>query len=485
MDADSAMSRKLLKSKKPYSRMIKELTEEKMKHATFKCLIFMMLGCMLMSTGVSALVDNPLLKNVRTADASPLVYNGRFYIVCGQDETNSTAFNMYAWRLMSSADMNTWTDHGVIARPTGWMPANRAWASSLVYHNGRFYLYIATDWAVGVMTASNITGPYTDPLGKPLIDANTPGHAARDIDPCCYIDSDGKAYLFWGGDGICRYARLNSDMISLATEVMDVPGLTGSGYTYLEAPFVIKSGNTYFLMYADQPWPSNIRYATSGSISGPWTHRGIIGERTGNGTNHEGAAYFNGQWWYTYHTEELSNGNPYSRSVCVDKMTINGGTISPIGYTSFGMTGGGVAPQTGVTYMITNRNSWKLLEVANAATADGGNVQQYTNNTHNCQRWKLESAGDGYYRIVNVNSGKLLEVGNALTTDGANVRQWPNNGHSCQQWRLQDAGDGFYYLVNRNSGKVLDISGKSMANGGNAIQYSHNGGANQQWKFVQ
>ena len=441
----------------------------------------MMLACMLISTAALALVDNPILKNVRTADSSPLVYNGRFYIVCGQDETNNTAFNMYSWRLMSSADMNTWTDHGAIAKPTGWMPSNRAWASSLVYNNGKFYLYIATDSAIGVMTATSITGPYTDPLGKALINANTPGHAASDIDPCCFIDSDGRAYLFWGGSGNCRYARLNSDMTSLATSVMDVPGLS----SYLEAPFVIKSGSTYFLMYADQPWPSNIRYATSGSISGPWTHKGIIGTRTGNGTNHEGAAYFNGQWWYTYHTEELSNGNPFSRSVCVDKMTISGSTISSVSYTSFGLTSGGVSPKTGVTYMITNRNSWKLLEVANASRADGGNVQQWTNNTHNCQRWRLESTGDGYYRIVNVNSGKLLEVVNALTSNGANVQQWPSNGHYCQQWKLESAGSGFYYLVNRNSGKVLDISSSSMADGGNAIQYSKNGGSNQQWKFVQ
>jgi beta-xylosidase len=311
-----------------------------MKKLILTSIIFVTIFAICVSTSVFALVDNPILKNVRTADPSPLVYNGRFYIVCGQDEVNTNTFNMYAWRLMSSADMNTWTDHGVIARPTGWMPTNRAWASSLVYKNGKFYFYIATDWAVGVMTATNITGPYTDALGRPLIDKNTPGHAARDIDPCCFIDTDGQAYLFWGGDGNCRYARLNSDMISLATSVMDVPGLTGSGYTYLEAPFVIKSGSTYFLMYADQPWPSKIRYATSSSISGPWTHRGVIGDPTGTGTNHEGAAYFNGQWWYTYHTEELSNGNPYSRSVCVDPMTISGSTINKISYSSFWMSGG-------------------------------------------------------------------------------------------------------------------------------------------------
>ena len=160
---------------------------------------------------------------------------------------------MYGWRLLSSADMDSWTDHGIIARPTGWMPEDRAWASSLVEKNGKFYLYIATDSAIGVMTANSITGPYNDAIGKPLIDKNTPNHAARDIDPMCYIDDNGQAYLFWGGDGNCRYAKLNSDMISLNGSVMDVPGLTGNGYTYLEAPFVIKENGTYFLMYADSP----------------------------------------------------------------------------------------------------------------------------------------------------------------------------------------------------------------------------------------
>ena len=141
--------------------------------------------------------------------------------------------------------------------------------------------------------------------------------------------------MFYGGSGTCRYVKLNSDMISISGSVMDVPGLTGSGYTYLEAPFVFNTNGTYFLLYADLPIPSHIRYATATSITGPWTHRGVIGATTGSGTNHPGAAYFNGQWWYTYHTEELSNGNQFSRCVCVDPMTISGNTISPISYSSF------------------------------------------------------------------------------------------------------------------------------------------------------
>ncbi|MBN1699551.1 MAG: family 43 glycosylhydrolase [Spirochaetales bacterium] len=312
-----------------------------MKKKAMTVCISLMLLFIVISAGYAG---NPLVTNVRTADPNPFVYNDRFYIVCGQDEVNTDGFNMYAWRLLSSTNMRDWTDHGQILRPDqiNWMPDNRAWASSIVYRNGYFYFYASNDRQIGVLRSTSVTGPYEDINGGPIIDGNTPGHAARDIDPMCFIDDDGQAYLFWGGDGNCRYARLESNMTSLAGSVMDVPGLT----SYLEAPFVIKENGTYFLMYADSPWPSEIRYATSSGITGPWQYRGVIGTPTGSGTNHEGAAYYKGQWWYAYHTEELSNDNPYSRSVCVDKMYVNGTTIERIVYTD--NNGGGIDEPTAV-----------------------------------------------------------------------------------------------------------------------------------------
>ena len=93
------------------------------EHIYIRSIILVLLVSLLIVTVAFAQASNPLLTNVYTADANPYVYNGRYYIVCGQDQANSTGFNMYAWRLMSSADMDTWTDHGVIARPAdyNWM----------------------------------------------------------------------------------------------------------------------------------------------------------------------------------------------------------------------------------------------------------------------------------------------------------------------------------------------------------------------------
>ncbi len=64
----------------------------------------------------------------------------------------------------------------------------------------------------------------------------------------------------------------------------------------------------------------------------------------------------------------------------------------------------------------------------------------------------------GTYEITNVNSGQLLEVANAETTDGANVQQHSDTGHATQQWYIEETEDGEYLLENENSGLLLEVA---------------------------
>lgn len=135
------------------------------------------------------------------------------------------------------------------------------------------------------------------------------------------------------------------------------------------------------------------------------------------------------------------------------------------------------------TYHVTNANSGKFLEVANAGTSDGDDVQQYADTGHPCQEWDATDNGDGTYTFTNVDSGKLLEVANADTSDGANVRQWADTGHACQDWAVVDNGDGSYRLENANSGSVADVEDGSTSDGATVIQWPWHGGDNQCWTF--
>jgi O-glycosyl hydrolase len=134
-------------------------------------------------------------------------------------------------------------------------------------------------------------------------------------------------------------------------------------------------------------------------------------------------------------------------------------------------------------YKLLNRNSDKVLDVVSSSTADGGSVDQWTDNGGANQQWSLVAISGGYYKLVNRNSGKVLEVSAFSTANGGTIDQWTDNGGTNQQWSLVAVGS-YYKLVNRNSGKVLEVSAFSTADGGTVDQWTDNGGTNQQWSLI-
>src|SRR5690606_13083171 len=93
-------------------------------------------------------------------------------------------------------------------------------------------------------------GPYTDPLGRPLVDRNTPNSNVTWLfDPGVFIDDGGQAYLYFGGagDGQARVIRLNNDMISTngSAITLDVPN-------FFEALYMHKRNGIYYLSYSTQ-----------------------------------------------------------------------------------------------------------------------------------------------------------------------------------------------------------------------------------------
>ena len=303
-------------------------------------------------TPVSAGADNPIVQTIYTADPAPLVHNGRVYLYTGHDEDGSTYFTMKEWRVYSSADMVNWTDHGVpMSLSTfSWASAD-AWAGHVAYRNGKFYWYVPVKnratggMAIGVGVSSSPTGPFTDALGRPLVENG-------EIDPNVLIDDDGQAYLYWGNPRLW-YVRLNADMISFSGSPTQIP-LTTAGFgtrtgntsrptLYEEGPWVYKRNGLYYNVFAAECCSEFIGYSTAPGPTGPWTYRGTVMPRQGASfTNHPGVIDFNGGSYFFYHNGALPGGGGYTRSVAVEKFSYNSnGTIPTINMTSSG------APQIG------------------------------------------------------------------------------------------------------------------------------------------
>ncbi|MBO3743224.1 family 43 glycosylhydrolase [Actinoplanes flavus] len=310
------------------------------------------LMCAAVAVPSPAQADNPIVQTVYTADPAPLVHNGRVYLYTGHDEDNSTYFTMKEWRLYSSADMVNWTDHGspMSLATFSWASAD-AWAGQVVQRNGKFYWYVPVKnrstgrMAIGVGVAGSPTGPFTDALGRPLVENG-------EIDPTVFVDDDGQAYLYWGNPNLW-YVRLNTDMISYSGGVNQIP-LTTAGFgtrtgntsrptLYEEGPWVYKRNGLYYNVFAAKCCSEFIGYSTAPGPTGPWTYRGtVMPTQGGSFTNHAGVIDFNGGSYFFYHNGALPGGGGYTRSVAVERFSYNAdGSIPTITMTTAG------APQNG------------------------------------------------------------------------------------------------------------------------------------------
>lgn len=124
-----------------------------------------------------------------------------------------------------------------------------------------------------------------------------------------------------------------------------------------------------------------------------------------------------------------------------------------------------------------------VMDIAGASLSNGANVQVYTSNGTNAQKFKFSSTkidvqgGDeileGLYSISSeLDSSKVLDVANGSVEEGAFLQLYSANESQAQTFKLQKATDGFYYIVNLKSGKALEVQGGGLVNGARVQQSS-------------
>lgn len=292
--------------------------------------------------------DAPVMTQRYGADPCAMVYDGRVYIYMTGDvvEYNyagkaieNTYSKINTINVISSDDLINWTDHGSIyaAGKNGastW--GGNSWAPTAAYKEidgkMKFFVYFANNGnGIGVLTSDSPTGPFVDPLGKPLISRQTPNCADVTwlFDPAVLVDDDGSAYIYFGGGipagrfadpGTGRVVKLGDDMISLDGEPVAIP------IPYLfEDSGINKIGDTYYYSYCTN-WNvdaeggqkygfsnAQIAYMTSDNPMGPFEYQGVVFKNQndyfpGNGgNNHHSIFEFNGEYYITYHTRVVGN----------------------------------------------------------------------------------------------------------------------------------------------------------------------------------
>lgn len=325
----------------------------------------------------------PLITHLYTADPSAHVFEGRVYIYPSHDRETDIQFNdngdqydMADYHVFSTDSLDPAApviDHGVVLRTEDvpWV-SKQLWAPDAAQgRDGKYYLYFpARDHAgvfrIGVAVGDRPEGPFTaDPA---------PIKGSYSIDPASFVDTDGAAYLYfgglWGGQLQCyqggntadvfddswqgpkepsgaeakamgaRVAKLTDDMHQFAEEPREVVILapeTGAPIAaddhdrrFFEAAWMHKRGDKYYFSYSTGD-THYLCYATGDTPYGPFTYGGRILEPVLGWTTHHSIVEFQGRWWLFHHDCELSKGVNHLRSVKVKEIFYDDeGRILPV-----------------------------------------------------------------------------------------------------------------------------------------------------------
>lgn len=100
------------------------------------------------------------------------------------------------------------------------------------------------------------------------------------------------------------------------------------------------------------------------------------------------------------------------------------------------------------------------LDVFDASTESGANVQVHTNNGGYAQKWHVTTRDDGYCTIESLCSGKVLAIEGGNAAVGANVCQQTADGTDSQLWKLVPLGNGAYRIASKSGEFALSPFGE-------------------------
>ena len=397
---------------------------------------------------------NPMLPGFK-ADPDVLIANGKYYIY------PTTLGGTNDFHAYSSTDLTNWVDEGVIfdLGPDCSWAENAGWAPTMEFRNGKYYFYYTAETKIGVAVGNSPTGPFTD-KGSPLIKSDP--FTNDIIDPDVFVDSNGKAYIYYGGSNGSKmvYRELNTDMVSLKTSAVNI---TPPNYT--EAPLLVKRNSIYYMMYSNGAWNSNnynVQYATSSSPTGPWTYKGQVLSSGGayNGPGHHGVLKIPGcdEYYIIYH--RYDNGSS-GRKVAIDRMYFRAdGSIARVKMTDQGVLARKLsdACREVIAPSFPDPNKYYALQskvdgryVANNGSQD---ARILTGNEATSRHFRFKPSGvSGYYNIESRTDGDYL--GNK--TEIGNAEFWSPSNTTYRRWKLQSSpgATGYYNIVSEVNGGYL------------------------------
>jgi len=385
--------------------------------------------------------------------------------------------------------------------------------------SGYYYLYVTYGWLgvdggyhIRLYRSKTINGNYTDAAGNSAIFSSSTNQASCGVKlfgnydfssfgvgyksgghNSAFIDTDGQRYLVYhtrfNGGTEYHEVRVHQQFLNQdnwpVTAVYEFLGskISNTGYstsdmcgTYEFVNHGLDAATAKVGMLATQTVTLNSNGTISGGVTGTWSYTSgtyyctmVIG-----GVTYKGV-FFKQKDESASHNEVMTFTliGSNNQSVWGSKISSDSSSGSSSSVGSEGI------------YYIKNVHSGLYLDIENGSTENSANVQQWSYNGCDAQKFKLVPAGDGSYYIMTGATGysKCVDISGAKAADGTNVLQYTHKNSNNQKFKLVQQSDGTYAILTgaSNYASGLDVYDWSTEAGGNVCQWNFWGGACQKW----
>lgn len=260
--------------------------------------------------------------------------------------TNGNGMNV---QVLTSPDMAEWSQ-GMDAMPTlaSWTSSGKVWAPEVIkWTDGTHRIYYTTrapdpQWqCISVGSSAKASGPFTDDSARPIVCEVDEGGS---IDASPFVDSTGKAWLYWKNDGNAigretwiKVQPLSSDGLTLTGRPTKLFKQTEPWEGHLvEAPAVVEVDGIFHLFYSGNDYGSAdyaVGHATATSPTGPFTKDPepvLTTNDVAAGPGHCQFIRVRGQWWMVYHAwvPDSVGDEVTGRQMWLSKVDFNGRSVT-------------------------------------------------------------------------------------------------------------------------------------------------------------
>lgn len=154
-----------------------------------------------------------------------------------------------------------------------------------------------------------------------------------------------------------------------------------------------------------------------------------------------------------------------------------------------------ILTETGAYEIVLAADTRMCLDLANGSTANGANIQVYTRNDSDAQKFKASPATEaGVFKLINAGSSKVVDVKGGVAKNGQNIQQYTSNSGQGQLWLPVRSGsvkvDGQVlptYIIRTQLGNnfVMDCKGGGKTAKTNIQLYTSNNSIAQKFAFVK